>query len=281
MNELLFAIGVGGFAFAIGTVFGRRLRPRWLDFGLPYWLFVIALGLVGAFFLWPTVMYLWSPIALPTTASRQDLGQFGDMFGGLTAFLTSFTLLALLATIRFERREAAKQSFESNFFQLMQLFRDSKFRKLREGRFETDADVVAANLARAVVTRSHHLKTLSEAERRSELWSVQFGPRYGENDDQLGPFFRCVYHWFKFVSQSAPEAADELRYAHLARAQFSNTELILIGINCLAYKDSGLKEFVTRYGLLKHLRDPSWDIKIREVLEWFYPSEAFGAKPAS
>ena len=115
------------------------------------------------------------------------------------------------------------------------------------------------------------------------LWEWHYKEIYEANQDKLGPFFRALYHWLKFVRESGsslgPQA--ERRYANMARAQLSNSEAVLLAVNCLAYSGSGLTEFVYRYSLLKHLSDPHSSVAFRQVMESLYPAVAFSSFEAS
>lgn len=273
----------GLLGFLLGSLISVALLWTKKRARLPQALLLTALIAVILFAAWPFIISGWLEQTSKSPDQIQMLGQFGDMFGALTALLGAVTFLALLATIWYERSTNAeqrsanyKQSFETTYFQLMKMFQDSRPGPLIERMDHVDRRVVAQQIAEEMCLDSEHLGRLNEEERAMTLWSHYYSARYEANDDVLGPYFRGLYHWLKFIRESSP-SAEEMRYANLARSQLSNSELILLAVNCLAYSGSGLTQFVCRYGLLKHLRDPDVRTAIRQVMERFYPPAAFGS----
>jgi hypothetical protein len=83
----------------------------------------------------------------------------------------------------------------------------------------------------------------------SKIGYNAFYIRYQNN---LGHYFRNLYHIVKYVDQSEIEAKKN--YTNFVRAQLSSHELVLIFYNCLS--DNGKKKFkplIERYSLLKNM----------------------------
>lgn len=77
----------------------------------------------------------------------------------------------------------------------------------------------------------------------------------GKHGDDLGQYFRVLYHLLKFVDRSA-HVGDKYFYTHLIRAQLSRYELCLIFYNSLSsYGDKRMSPLVKKYNLLKHLEE--------------------------
>jgi len=256
---------------------------------------VVGLVALGLFLFWPQLVVHWSSAMAVGSERQSSLGQFGDMFGALTALFSTLTFLALLVTLLMERetnREQhaliTKQAFESTYFHLLRVFQDSRPAELllsaRPGENQRHLTThVAIQLAAGIASASHRLIDMGEQERQMTLWEWHYKEIYEVNQDTLGPFFRALYHWLKFVRESGSSFGprEERRYANMARAQLSNAEAVLLAVNCLAYSGSGLTEFVYRYSLLKHLSDPHASTAIRQVMERLYPSVAFSSVEAT
>jgi hypothetical protein len=73
-------------------------------------------------------------------------------------------------------------------------------------------------------------------------------------EPELGPYFRTLYHVFKYVhGRTFLSDQEKIDYANIARAQLSRFELGLLFYNCLTDYGAGFKPLIERYGLLKHV----------------------------
>jgi hypothetical protein len=79
---------------------------------------------------------------------------------------------------------------------------------------------------------------------------------YRTVEPELGPYFRTLYHVFKFIHEDKILTEDDkCEYVNIARAQLSKYELLMIFYNCLTSNGSGFKPLIVRYGILKHIND--------------------------
>ena len=84
---------------------------------------------------------------------------------------------------------------------------------------------------------------------------------YNANDGELAPYFRKLYHLFKFIAHSDLRWDDKVRYANIARASLNKDELLLLLLNCVSEKGTEFRPLVEGLGLLKHLpTSPERDI---------------------
>lgn len=75
---------------------------------------------------------------------------------------------------------------------------------------------------------------------------------YEMNQNNLGHYFRNLYHIIKFIENSDIETKD--KYSNFVRAQLSSHELILIFYNCLSQHGSRkFKPLIEKYALLKNM----------------------------
>lgn len=262
---------------------------------LPWWLWVIPIGVTLLWLVWPhwlavpvTLQAVTSTIAtpsaplgvasaasrsLPVNVTMTDLGQAGDLFGGLNALFAGLAFSFVAIAAWFQRKtlltqhiqiEAAHEQqrlaeFEPLFFQLINLFRDlhSKAKNIDypnpgPGDLSLDGSGVTnhvryiANMA----LRGDHL-TLEEALREID---IQYSNFYQLNEQILGPLFRTLYHVFRLVSESGLVEPIQVRYANIARGLLGGNFLLLLMLNCLSHQGRGFKPYVELFGLLKHVR---------------------------
>ncbi len=73
-----------------------------------------------------------------------------------------------------------------------------------------------------------------------------------DNQNDLGHYFRNLYHIIKFVATSDLE--NKKTYTNFVRAQLSSYELVLIFYNCLSgYGTEKFKPFIEEFSLLKNM----------------------------
>lgn len=73
------------------------------------------------------------------------------------------------------------------------------------------------------------------------------------SQQNLGHYFRTLYHVFKFVKATDMPSDVQRRYASIARAQLSSLELSLLFYNCLTPYGTKFKPLIEEFGLLEHL----------------------------
>jgi len=252
----------------------------------------VSFGLV-ALAIWISIIVAsglgWNPFGAHWNFTNS--GAFGDSFGPISAFMASLAALSAVAAYREQKNEiirlrerermederrdqedaerrrqeradlkqkaraealdqkryveelarAEKATFEATFFKLVESFRSIVS--------ETDitsgsGPKVARDAFKAMVNRVENRIQLGIA----EAWKSSSG--YYEND--LNHYFRFLYHIINYVDKS--DQSDKYFYVRLIRSSLSESELILIGLNC-AYGEGAEKfrPLVEKYALLHNI----------------------------
>jgi hypothetical protein len=98
---------------------------------------------------------------------------------------------------------------------------------------------------------------------------------YSEWNDDLGHYFRTLYHLFRLIDDRRPR--KPMFYARIARAQLSNSELFLLGYNCI-YGEGKEKfsKYLADFRLLHNIdfsgvHSREWDLFLLHL-----PRDSFG-----
>lgn len=244
---------------------------------------MVGAGLVGSAYL---VFVLASGLGLNPTGQTWDFavsGQFGDSFGPLNTFMAALAAIGALGAYFAQREKlanakissgidqklATKRDFESTFFNLISLFRDTT----------NDIEVPDQYNQHPVKGRDAIKRIIEEkiggTQGNDQADSDNYNYVYLRNRDDLAHYFRIVYHIVKFIDDSHVE--DKRLYARLLRASLSNSEALLIALNC-AFGEGRTKfrVLIERYALLHNLSED--DAQSWRLIEKFSDS-AFGDRP--
>ena len=197
-----------------------------------------------------------------------DWGAFGAFVSGVAGTaLSAFTLAALAFALGLQAQELAesralavkqfkileeqtgtlhKQAFESTFFRLLQRFTAISNRLQKRN--------VIAGFLRS--TDAHFLIDSPTSNLR-EWVERKYECNYREREHELGPYYRTLFHVIRFVDTADLSDSEKAGYIALARAQLGADELILLFMNVAFHSEGriGMKPFVERYGLLRHVRN--------------------------
>jgi hypothetical protein len=182
-------------------------------------------------------------------------GEFGDSFGPISAVMASLAALSAIATFNAQSREldrikereresdkrAEKVSFEHAFFQLLQHHQKNVA--------EIDVDGSGGRKTGQDAFRSmlYYFRNKS-GDSDFDKWQTTY--EHYRND--LGHYFRFLYHLCRYVDRSPFE--DKYFYMQIVRATLSESELILIGLNCAHGEGrEKFKEIVEEYSLMHNL----------------------------
>jgi hypothetical protein len=207
-----------------------------------------------------------------------DWGAFGEFMGGFSGSLISVvTLIALAYNIRLQaadlaatrayaRSQAAtmsQQAFDSVFFNLLERFsevRDSVEQERSElvtdraqptSRFVTVSGRAAFNeLCQSLVSA---LRATPDPNNRLLFIQTTFDTIYRLSESELGPYFRTLYHIFKYIHNSSLTPQQKIDYANIARSQLSDVELCVLFYDGLTDKADHFKPLIEEYGILKHI----------------------------
>jgi uncharacterized membrane protein len=209
----------------------------------------------------------------------EDWAYLGEYFGGLTAPLVSlFALIALAINLHLQARQlqqakadaatqrsvaarqatvSARQAFEGTFFPLLNQFVGFA-RNVHEsalpGAEPFDGvryfDLMMRTLRQKYKNRIVYSGDYKDDERLSPQI---YGKLYQKHQDQLGPYFRNLYHLFKFIDKSDRSDDEKINDANMVRAQLSINEALLVFYNGTWGEGEDFKPLIQRYGILKHV----------------------------
>jgi hypothetical protein len=233
-----------------------------------------------------------------------DWGAFGAFISGVAGTaLAAFTLAALAFTLSLQADELAEsrklanqqfkvlekqsatmaqQAFDSVFFNLLERFsqvRDSvrcdyaRFTSLGPRRPAAKGREAFAKIYKGI---QDSVGNDNKQPNRAALLQQVFKSFYELHESELGPYYRTLYHIFKFVHLGPHLTTQQkIYYANIARAQLSDTELCLLfydGLTDLAVK---FKPLIECYGVLKHVNANHLLHPDDKIDESFYKSSAF------
>lgn len=245
---------------------------------------ITVLGFLGPlltyiyFFVWPFKEH-------QSILELGKLGPISDWIGGLTIpcfTLASFIVLFLAyrvqkAELRLTRKELAKtrnqfikqnetlsrQAFESTFFQLLVLYHDivknivhqvnsASFngRKYFRRAYEEFIGIYAGQRRSVGIVDGQPFNPQSDM----EAIIVAYQRFFKDHQDQVGHYFRQLYHIMKFIDDSGLKPEDKYKYARFVRAQLSTYELMLLFYNVMAgHGFFKFRELVDRYDMLQNM----------------------------
>ena len=219
------------------------------------------IAIIGAITLLTALsVYAWSFGRNGVSQTPADWEALGAYVGGVVGAIVSVaTLSALAATwylqakeLELSRRAARRQLFEATFFQMMSQFADiasSIDFGGRRGRIAFQfmhASLPSPPVYPADVTPStaDFIRDVNHA----------FNDLYRRFEHDLGPYYRTLYHVFKFVNdENSLTQEEKVTYANLARARLSRYEIVLLFYDALTPRAKEFKPLLEAYGLLKHI----------------------------
>lgn len=210
----------------------------------------------------------WNPAG--QTWNFNNSGTFGDSFGPLSSLMAALAAASAwmayssqreeLARIKEdsakERASANKRDFETTFFSMLDLLRTTV-----QELSASDSWGQNPTFGRSAIKQilSSHLMEANQANQTDEQLYTKV---YGLFRDELGHYFRTLYHIVRFVDEA--EIENKMMYIRLLRATLSNAEMVLLGLNCL--HGGGrlkFKALVEKYALLHNISSSyayKWDL---------------------
>lgn len=248
-----------------------------------YTLFVAAaIGVViSLWYLWAAygadmVVDYWVTKDTSAASKLTQLGQAGDLFGGINALFAAFAFAGVLfaavvqtRTLHVTAKQQSQQAFEPLFFHLLELHREVFASTLTPPPLSTRNSASLApqksggpiKFGRAVMRMRRQISILATNVPRDTSGNEELARRVGRfyesvyrtNQDELGPHFRSLYHIFKLIDQSQFPEDVRVKYANIARATLGKDQLFLLAVNCTSPFGAEFKPLIERYGLLKHI----------------------------
>lgn len=208
--------------------------------------------------------------ALFTESGRLDFrntGQIGDTIGGImgpfvaiaAAILTFLAFWVQFKANEQQRKDIAKERFESNLFQLIQV-QEEITNNLQFSAHDGSDVLYNANISGRQVFRAIY------EEKTFPFWGVKEGiakkgiASYEEDKDigVLDHYFRHLYRVFKYIDEAPIFVNDKNKkyeYACIMRASLSQYELIMLFYNCLSSNGrEKFKPLIEKYAIFNNLR---------------------------
>lgn len=188
-------------------------------------------------------------------------GQFGDSFGPLSSVMSSVAAVSALLAYWSQREELRrlkssadteqkrleKNDFENTFFRLITLFRDTLV--------QIDVDQQTRDPARGVDALQKFIRDYMQsydAAHTLDNSASNFKKMYRTYQNDLGHYFRLFYHIVRFVDEAHID--DKMKYIRIFRSLLSNTEMVMIGLNCCYGEGHAkLRPLVEKYALLHNI----------------------------
>lgn len=253
------------------------------------------------------VWWLWAAygvrrvysLVAPAGASApgfSELGQVGDLFGGVNALFAAIAVvgvfwagylqrLALIETrqaLAEEREGNSRQQFEGTFFQLIALFRSV----LVEGYLEvpriaplsgSDTYDLDGAVTFALGDESQRKPVMDEADWDKAFWfhaGIAQTSIFEPNETKIGPLFRTLAAVFEHVEQLTNTHPNEvMHYSEIMRDQLSNSFLVLFALYAKTYNVERFTRLIYRFFLLAPIRHGGYRT---QLLVEAYGPEAFG-----
>jgi putative phage abortive infection protein len=270
-------------------------------------------SLRGFLFLAAIVIVIWianfwaMPYLYPPTASGlSNAGTAGDMFGGITALFSGLAFAGLITTLFMQRRELelqrkelcqtreifAVQRFENTFFGLINLLAEH----VRSIEVELQNSTVQGNVIETYrgreamryyandflisKTRSDKMFNGNKDSKGAKELISEYGEYFlDEMEHNLGPYFRLIYNILRhiesleFSDNTGINDKQKYVYSKILRSHLSSSEVKLLMFNCASVHGKGLKKWVEKHAMLKHIRRD--DYKNYEVIVEEYDPNAF------
>lgn len=240
------------------------------------------------------VVLLWIGIGI-YASTRADPGEFGDMFGAVNALFSGLAFAGVILTVWLQSKELKLQRLEleatraelagqkeqlaqqtlamraqaqdSNFFQLLELFRHRARNMLAPGigtsndfwRHATGICHGNPNMVRA----REHPNTLSDT------WGNLV---YGPFEPILGPYFATLAELLDFIASGGEEART--RWSRILRAQLSPFEMVLFFYQALTpWGAARLRGYIEEFHLFRYFPNNT-DFPENKIRNW-YAASAF------
>lgn len=209
-------------------------------------------------------------------------GTFGDFIGGVIGSILAFVGVIVTCLIFREQRQqtidlneeqinqSETQRFNSLFFELIDLHKTQvdylmKMPLVGIGTVNTNK----TNFFDRYMEELHHnSKGIHSYARAFIVAKRKYLQLYLSNSTVLAPYFRVLYRLFELIDKAKIEEREKVRYAKIARAQLSESELLILRYNSANLYGDNFIEYINKYRLLKHL--PLLSLlefkKIREVI---------------
>lgn len=230
--------------------------------------------------------------------SREQLGQFGDSWGGFTSIFSALAFIGVVWSINSQNKSLeitvnqAKtqaeflnvQSFENNLFQMLSLLQsmiqDMDIKSTKQSDTIASGRDVFQFLYNKTFRRHYNLKAGVDFFGYRRDWSRQieeaYKQFYEERKQDVSHYLRFLYNIFKYIDNANVDESEKVRCAKIVRAQLSDYELLLLFYNGLHDNGRAFTPYIKKYQFWDNL--PLGDLcSQRHIL--LYNKECYGMNP--
>lgn len=228
----------------------------------------------------------------PAAPNFEAAGSFGDAFGSLGSLMAALAAAGALLTLRQQQEQSGRQNFEGNFFGLLDHFQSlTQATQAHSWSSETADDGTETPFLNHSFQGHQAFKAILD-ELRQDLQPQDFEKPervtkkylkfYEEFQDDLGHYFRLLYHLFKMIADRCEDSeAQKYYYAQLVRAHLSTAELILLAYNCICGEGrhkfvSFLKDFAVLHNV--GFKSDAFGRAEMDFIKRSLPAEAFTSR---
>lgn len=238
-------------------------------------LLVVGYGGVLILITWPINEY-----------SMAKAANFGGSFGPLATLFSGLAFAGLIITINMQKNDLdhqrgqideqrkilVRQLFESTFFQMLPLHNEIlKGIEVQRGQEKHSGREAIQKLYEKL--KNGGMGWNINVENKDNFKTAYTG-FYTTVQNDIGHYFRNLYHLVKFVDQS--DIDDKQFYAEIIRTQLSSYELALLFYHCLSEEGrDDFKPLIEEYSLLKAL--PKELIDNYDTQKQWYAGKAFSS----
>lgn len=229
-------------------------------------------------------IYIWRLYNLQFATTPDAFGLFGDYVGGVLGAITGLVSVVFLYLtyqrqidiFKEQKRQSELSQFEDNFFHLLENFK-SILPRLRNKSENTEGYEYVRSVRKLiekpiddVCKTKDALTTLNAIETREKIEKI-YDFAFQTESDQLGHYFRSLYHLLKYIKENCPEDQDNKMYFDLVQAQMNTDELYLTCINGISnYGRKKLRPLLNESSFLENLAIDENE-SIRELVYFYYP----------
>lgn len=230
------------------------------------------------------VVYVWRLRKLQFATTPDAFGLFGDYVGGvLGAFTGIVSVIFLYFTYRKQieifleqKKQSESQQFEQTFFNLLGNF--IVLRQQLNNKAERTEGLTYIRSVRLLIEK--YIDTIcNQRDAFSDLYALEtrrkieniYLTAFNAESDQLGHYFRSLYHLLKYIKEHCPKDGNKKMYFDLVQAQMNTDELYLTCINGISsYGRKKLHPLLNDSSFLENLAIDENE-SIRKLVYFYYP----------
>lgn len=183
-----------------------------------------------------------------------------------------------------QNQSLKQQMFEQTFFNLLNVFNQYIVDLVENGPLLSGepkrgrdqlgrilVDLIDVTYRFDEIKEGKRVEVVRTSTEMMELTVGSFLSNYFHHADDLNSYFRLLYNILKLVDQSGVD--QKKTYTNILRAQLTDSELLLIALNCACADAVKLQTLVERYDVLKHLPPTLNGLDIQSVCEEIWRQE--------